>query len=172
MERARRRFLSHVRIEGEHWIWVGSVATFKGTHGWFRLGRRTNAVPTHRAAWLLWLGDLPGDDRSVVPCRDRRLCVNPAHLTEADRSEHRASAAALGRRNAPRGERRRGATLTNVQARALVRLSRSGWLQRQLAAKFGVTEAMVGQLLSGRSWSSVTGIPRRARAVALKSESV
>jgi hypothetical protein len=32
---ARERFLRKVVVEGEHWVWTGSVVTGR-LHGWFR----------------------------------------------------------------------------------------------------------------------------------------
>lgn len=158
LERARARFLAKVRIEGEHWIWTASTSS-SGRHGWFRFAGRFNAIPTHRAAWLLWRGDLPGPGRVVAACRERALCVRPEHLEDADETAHSLrsllSAAAM---QDHRGELSPMAKLSNAQARAVVDLHETfGWTYARLAEHFRVSKPAIQKLVTGQTWGSVTG---------------
>lgn len=162
LEGARQRFLAKIRVDGEHWIWTGSIDS-KGLHGWFRPdGARFNAMTAHRGAWLLWRGDLPGIGRIVAACQERTLCVRPEHLTDAAITSHRARSLLSARVMSPTGEHHYRAKLSAPQVRALVDLHETfDWTHDQLAAHFGIDSSNVSHILSGRTWREVTGRYKR-----------
>lgn len=144
MDRFYRRC---VVIDGGHWIWRGAPNS-NGRHGWFRLGLKYNAITTHRAAWLLWRGDLPGADEVIIPC-SVKFCVAPGHLRKGDRLGHlaeRTPAKVKAAREA--GEKR--ARLKPAQVKRVHRMAASGWTNRQLAARFGVCDALISHITTGR----------------------
>lgn len=99
----QRRILAGVAItEGGCWEWSGRIDRYG--YGWFRfseagVGRMTGA---HRAAWLAFEGDIPGDLVIDHLCRNKR-CVNTAHLDLVSnavntlRSDHSNKAGRSGR---------------------------------------------------------------------------
>jgi hypothetical protein len=114
----------------------------------------------HRAAWLLWRGDLPGPEFVVTPCRQRALCVQPEHLQQVEAAAHsrRSLINAHTVTGVLEGERHPNAKLLNAQVLAIVDLrDRLGWTFRRLAEQFGVTDGTIAHILAGREWRSVTG---------------
>lgn len=158
IERARVRFQAFCTVQEDgHWIWTGSRSS-NGRHGWFRLGSY-NCVVTHRAAWLLWRGDLR-DGHVVIPCaHGQGLCVSPEHLEERSATEHRKTmtAAKLAAQRLLHPPRK----LTEQQVRQIYRLSRSGWSNRQLGARFNVASSNISHITTGRLWKGLGLVPFR-----------
>lgn len=57
-----------------------------------------------------------------------------------------------GSPNYPKGERHPRARLTEAQAREIHRLAAEGMAQRDIAARFGVSPALVCKIVGGRLW--------------------
>jgi len=69
------------------WLWRGFVQ--RDGYGQFRLNGRV--VPAHRAAYILFVGDIPyGYEIDHVRARGctSRACVNPAHLEAVTTTEN------------------------------------------------------------------------------------
>jgi hypothetical protein len=54
------------------------------------------------------------------------------------------------------GERNKMAKLTAAQVLEIKRLRDEGWLQKDLAEKFGVLQNCISRILSGKRWKTVT----------------
>lgn len=93
--------------------------------------------------------------RGICACHrcDNRLCIDPAHLFPGTRQDNNADMVAKGRNTAPRGEQHHRAKLTADDVRA-IRLSDKP--KRVLAAAYGVTHGLIGQIKTGRIWRSVS----------------
>lgn len=72
------RFMSHVSPEPNTgcWLWT-SIDDGRGVYGRFWYGDRI--IGAHRAAWLLFRGEIPPALDVLHRC-DTPPCVNPAHL--------------------------------------------------------------------------------------------
>lgn len=74
-----KRFMSHVRSDGECWIWTASTST--NGYGQVSIGGRTQAA--HRASYEHFVGPIP-EGLTIDHVRQRgcksKTCVNPAHL--------------------------------------------------------------------------------------------
>jgi hypothetical protein len=153
---ARRRFAAKIRIDDvDHWIWTASKDA--AGHGWFRLAKRYNPTNAHRVAWLLWRGDLD-PSKVVVPCPAG--CVHPHHLREEPLAVWR-NRSVRAAQDAWRGAVSPHRKLSDADVRRALRMLRFGWLQRQVAAKLGVSMALIGFIATGRHRWAVTGLPRR-----------
>lgn len=78
------RLLRHIELDGEHWIWTGSV--LRSGYGSFT--RRPHGTTVHRVAYEEWVGPIPAGHDVHHIC-ETRLCINPAHLQATDRAAHR-----------------------------------------------------------------------------------
>ena len=141
---------------GPCWTWTGSINS--DGYGRFRV-RGEEIVAASRVSWWLTVGD-PG---SLFVCHhcDNRLCVNPAHLFVGTNADNQADMVAKGRSR--RGELSPKAKLTNHAVMTVAALAQEGHSPAALAARFGVRPDYIKRIITGQSWSFITGI-RRATA--------
>jgi HNH endonuclease len=87
------RFYRNVRIgtQYECWPWLGSV----NRAGYGQMTHQSKHYAAHRVAYELFFGSIA--KRDVAHRCDNRLCVNPAHLFQASRSENMQDAVAKSR---------------------------------------------------------------------------
>lgn len=125
-------------------IWTGAWS--KDGYGVCRFAGRQ--ILAHRLAMHAAGRRALGDPRPVLPCPLSRLCVNPDHLTLAER---RRGGTAVGTRNAR-------ARLLEAEARRVLDLAAEGYEPRTIAARLSVqcgkriTRRMVKDILTGRTW--------------------
>lgn len=134
------------------WLWDGAD---KGNgYGSFVLNGRT--VPAHRAAYILFNGDDPGDLDVCHRC-DNRACVNPDHLFLGTRLENmtdckRKGRTARGDRLGDRkGENSTSAKLTWDQVRAIRASSEPS---KALAAQYGVSNDNINRIRRNEIWKA------------------
>jgi hypothetical protein len=131
------------------WIWQGVCTTFG--HG--RLEWNGRPHKAHRIAYELTYGAIPPGMFVCHTC-DVPACVNPAHLFLGTNEDNMADAASKGR--TAKGERMGGSKLTADQVRSIRKLRAAGGRTRlSIAQQFGVSEATVKSILSGRTWRHV-----------------
>lgn len=141
-------------------VWLGSTDD-KG-YGQIREGGKAGRLlKAHRVSWALHNGPL-ADDRVVLHRCDNPPCVRFDHLVDGTQAENSQDAAKKGRlvfqtrpSLCPRGERHKSAKLTASDVAEIRRLRIGGWTQTRLASAFGVTQAAVWNILSGRTWRGV-----------------
>lgn len=129
--------------------WAGFVGP--SGYGILRLGGGENkAVRAHRAAFLLFVGQIP-DGLEICHKCDNPLCVNPDHLFLGTRADNHADMMAKDR--GPRGERAGAAKLTDAKVLEIRRrYATTDITQRQLADEFGVSRPTIGFLISRKTW--------------------
>lgn len=151
------RFWSKVNIGTEQacWLWQGG-----GTqpYGHFSVGPRASAktLLAHRVAYELSHGRT---NLNVCHICDTPRCCNPSHLFAGTQQDNRQDCATKER--TAKGESHGKAVLTAASAKRIVRLRSNGMTLAAIASLLSVGETTVQHVLSGRTWSHVTGITKR-----------
>ena len=86
---------------------------------------------------------------------DNRSCVNVGHLFLGTARDNIQDCLAKNRRNTPRGESHWRTVLTERDVVEIRRL-KGRLLQKEIARRFGVSDVVVSQLYSGKSWGHVS----------------
>ncbi len=120
------------------WVWLGKVD--QNGYGWKQF--QGKSVLAHRWVFQMFNGWLPKHDVLDHKCRNRS-CVNPRHLEVVSQTE-----------NARRGLNTK---LTIEQVKYIkARMPHLKWGERkQLAKRFGVSEALISDIRYGRAWADV-----------------
>lgn len=137
------RFRSHVRMDGDCWVWTGSK--LKSGYGSVAMNGRTMLV--HRIAYALGNGNLPPGTVVQHTCKTRS-CVRPEHLTS--RSQRDAIHLRL-RTNQP-------------DYVAKIRQSyQQGYEYWEIAPAFArsLTPLQVRSIALNKSWFDATYVPRK-----------
>ncbi len=132
--------------------WVWTAGRSRG-YGSLRTGGRT--MQTHRVAWELTNGPIPGG-MSVLHRCDNPPCCNPAHHFVGTQTENMRDMDAKGRRapiQVKAGAANGRAKLDDGDVAAIRRLhATGGWSQRKLAERFGVSQSLIGHVVRGLAW--------------------
>jgi hypothetical protein len=173
------RFWARVDVAGpdDCWVWQGGCVTARGGYGLFdrrRDGKR-KARQTHRVAYEFIVGPIPDGLMIRHEC-DNPPCANPAHLLPGTSLDNSQDMVRRGRHwtqvrpeRVPRGDdhwtRKRGTSalphgedhhqgkMTWAKVRAMrIDYAKGGVSQRELAARFDVSQGLVWQIVNGRMW--------------------
>ena len=136
-------FWDKVNRRGRCWIWTRCLGNGYGYVGFEGRTRKASRLV------LRWYTGESGDglDAAHGPCNNR-ACVHPLHLSWKTRKENMADMARDG--TSTRGERSGTALLTRAQVRVIRRDTR---VQRVVAKSYGVSQATVSLIKSGRRWA-------------------
>lgn len=126
-----------VRIsESGCWIWMAS--TMGNGYGDFRYGGRH--LLAHRASYEAFIGIIP-DGLHVLHRCDIRCCVNPHHLRLGTNTENIHDCCSKGR----------NARVPNHVVLAIRDAKAAGEKQSQISERFGISQAVVASITSGRT---------------------
>ncbi len=131
------------------WEWYGP----KYRNGYGKFSVRYKGVLAHRYAYQVLGGRELVDGKCVCHTCDNRLCVNPAHLRQETQKWNMQDAKSKGRLNAPRGSAGGNSKLTESQVLAMRKDHERGALQKDLAAKYGVSGKQVSLIVRRIQWS-------------------
>jgi len=125
------------------WLWKGGRSHGYGVLFW--QGRNCRA---HRLAVEAANGSIPEGAHILHRC-DTPLCVNPAHLFAGSHLDNMRDMFSKGRRRPPTGERNGRAKLTADMVQAI---RAATGLQREIGARFGVSQPTVRHIKHGNTW--------------------
>lgn len=129
------------------WLWLGAVDWDNYGVAWdYELKRNARA---HRLVYELLVGPIPKGKVLLHRC-DNPCCVNPDHLQVGTTADNNADCKAKGRNAA--GVRHPMNKITAAQA---LEIRESKLPTRATAAKFGVSQALVSHIRTGRLWKNL-----------------
>lgn len=173
------RFTQKVcKSEAGCWLWTAGICP----NGYGMTFIRSKQIKTHRAAYLLFVGEIP-DGMLVLHRCDVRHCVNPAHLYVGTHKQNMEDMKSRGRSLAgdrnparmypesrprgdnnpsrkyiekrPRGERHAQAKLTNEIVLEIRRMHKAGSGERAIALHFGIAKTTVRNVFTRRTWKHI-----------------
>ncbi|MCG7607082.1 HNH endonuclease signature motif containing protein [Mycobacterium sp. CnD-18-1] len=153
------RFWSHVDRGQDCWTWTAWV----NRHGYGKAWAGTNSdgAPVmryaHRVAWFIEHGEWPGGLDVRHKC-DNPSCVRPDHLELGTHQDNMRDMNERGRAVHVRGEKHGLSKLDADSVREIVRRRIRGESLEFIAAHYGVHYATIGSIVTGKTWSHVTGI--------------
>lgn len=143
---ASERFHANAGRGDGCWLWRGYV--YPSGYGGTEIQGRP--VYAHRLSWALHFGPIPEGMQVLHEC-DTPRCVRPGYLFLGSQQDNIADMLQKGRGVAPpvmRGEKNPKATFSDGDVCRLRSLAKDGRLtQRQLAARFGVSQSTVWRIL-------------------------
>jgi len=164
------RFVSSYEVDQETgcWLWV----RMRTPNGYGRFHCRNRKWRAHRAAYTIFVGDIPPGMCICHHC-DTPLCVNPAHLFVGTQRDNVHDMIRKGRKapsplplgvgarvsrdtNYKRIGELNGKAILNGERALLIAFSKERIAT--LAARYGVSPTTVGHVRGGRSWTHITGI--------------
>lgn len=149
----KTRFLAKVKTSGPIpakrpelgpcWVWVAFLSPLG--YGQI-LGNKRKLLLAHRAAWIIYIGDIPNSIFVLHHC-DNPACVNPKHLflgTQRDNIRDMVS----------KDRERFGERATNLKLRfeQVLKILSDTRRQRAIAADYGICQQTVCKIKQGRSW--------------------
>jgi hypothetical protein len=152
----KESFPARVEIDARGcWIWQGAKknpGNQSFAYGWVGFcGTQMNA---HRASWLVHNGQIPAGMFVCHKC-DVPLCVNPEHLFLGTASDNMLDMWAKRRHPNPNAGRigSLSSKLTLTQVQEIRHQITCGEKQRDIASKYGVKQATISHIKTGKNWS-------------------
>lgn len=150
------RFLAKVD-KGPHpngcWLWSGSCSV--DGYGKFK-AKGWKGQLAHRFSYILHIGPIPNGMLICHHC-DTPACVNPSHLFLGTYADNNADRHAKGRSRWEHGESQHHAKLTDNAVRDIrAKLATGDYLQKQLAAEYGVDPGTISKILRRETWGHVS----------------
>jgi len=159
----QERFWSKIKKGGEDecWHWLKS----RDRKGYGRTGLKGQSFAAYRIVWILTHGKPIPSGLCVLHKCDNSPCCNPSHLKLGTQTENMADMVQKGRGRGPQGEKHGRALLTRKEVLQIREEHQQGVSQRKLAAKFGVGQTAIRNIVTGCTWGHIGGptIKRRSR---------
>lgn len=147
------RFMSKVdKQDNGCWLWNAGV--FGSGYGAF--GLNGSVVSAHRAAWIIFRGELPAGIHVLHDC-DVKLCVNPEHLHLGTNSDNLKEAYDRELRHARKGADHFKSRLTDDVVREVRQKHAEGNVTYEaLSKQYGISNQSMRDAIIGKTWKHVT----------------
>ena len=149
----RERLFLRLREEPDGcWVWLGA----KNSHGYGLLAVNGRPVPTHRLAFELANGEIPGG-KSVCHRCDTPACCRPSHLFLGTHAENMADRNAKGRARggSNAGEKHGRAKLAAEHVLAIREAVSAGHSLSAVAERFGISFSHVSAIALRKVWRHI-----------------
>lgn len=142
--------------KNECWLWHRTLND--SGYGRLYIGNRVEIL-SHRYSYMLYNND--HIEPLLVICHkcDVRNCVNPDHLFKGTKDENRLDMISKGRSKKAIGIMLPQTKLTNKDVLTIKKLLYLGVQQKDLAIKYKVSSAAIGNIYNGKSWAHIEFIP-------------
>lgn len=157
-ERAVERFWSKVEHGEPDDCWWWTASRNKAGYGILNFAGKSKLA--HRVAWELQNDAKIPDGLSACHRCDQPACVNPRHIYLGTHQDNANDATERGRWNHKRGEDNAVSKLTNKDVREIVARFNNGESGRAIAADYDIGSSVVHNIMSGKTWSHLTGIQK------------
>jgi hypothetical protein len=148
------RFWAKVTIAQADECWLWTRATNEKGYGIFGIGKRTYRA--HRVAWVSVKQQILSDDLELCHTCNVRVCMNTHHMYEGTHVQNLGDMWLSGNGSLPpiwKGESNSAAKLNEVQVEEIRALYREHEAtQDQLAALYGISQAMVSNVINHKNW--------------------
>lgn len=144
-----KRFWEKVDKRGPDECWEWMAGKTRCGYGTFRINP-TKKTRAHRFSWELENGPIPAGLCACHRC-DNPACVNPRHIFLGTHAENMKDMTDKNRLPNKGGEKNPNARLTVKEVR-LIRGLRGRQKQRVIAERFGISQAHVSGIFSGKAW--------------------
>lgn len=136
------------------WEWIGK--RFRNQYGVTTITHHKKARHelAHRTSYRLFVGEIPAEKLVLHRC-DRPWCVNPEHLFVGTYADNAQDMINKGRQNWAYGERGGLAKLTDAQVIEIREAHARGELQREIAARFGVSAKQISVIVNRKQRKNV-----------------
>jgi hypothetical protein len=138
---------AHCPELGPCWPWTGTDAG--AGYGTIKIDGKM--VLVHRFAYQLTHGPIPPTVNVLHRC-DLKLCCRDSHHFTGDHAANVADKVAKGRQYHPTGSLNTMSKLTEADAQRIRDMRNEGRLQREIMKEFGISQASVSTICSGKSW--------------------
>jgi hypothetical protein len=145
------RFWGHTEASGDCLEWRRA----RTPAGYGALRHKGRFLYAHRVAWEIENGPIP-DGLHVLHSCDNPPCCNPAHLRIGTHADNVGDMHERGRARSCglAGERHPMARLTETQvAEIRARYAAGGVTQYELAPEYGISQAHLSKVVSGKNWT-------------------
>jgi hypothetical protein len=146
-EKDLERFLSHVKIDEESGCWLWTASKDKKGYGKFSYGPRCTWVPAHRASYFHYKNPNLDPGLCILHQCNNPSCVNPSHLGTGTRIDNNVDMIAKGRHHYPNSG--------SLDKERVIEIRKKLWQGKQLsdlAGEYGVSEATISYIKSGKTW--------------------
>jgi hypothetical protein len=130
-----RRYWDKVRRGPKCWTWSAAVSS--NGYGWFRLVSTEAGRNSHRVAWELTKGPIPGGLHVLHRC-DNRRCVRPSHLYLGTNADNVRDKVAKGRQ---------WRKFSSATVRSVREAIRSGLTYRATSAQLGISLGQIHRIV-------------------------
>jgi len=148
-----KRFWSHVSIKGSNECWNWKLGTDRYGYGKVKVAGKVTI--SHRVAYKISKGDIPGSTQVLHSC-DNRICCNPVHLWTGTHDDNMKDMFSKGRQGKGYSFRKQ---LNSEKAENLRADFGSGISKRALAKKYSITPRHVRAILRGIYWNDTSPTP-------------
>ncbi len=149
------RFWAKINKTQNCWLWTS--ATYPSGYGHITYQKR--CLRATRVMYELAYKIYPGKLFVCHHC-DNPICVNPEHLFLGTPKDNVADMFKKGRQHKRHGEHSPGSKLTDKKVLEVIKLTKKGMTQLEIANQFNIRQSNISAILNGNRWTHITGLTK------------